>query len=554
MDLQSVIRKHALKNAFDFGKASSGSVVGKVIGEFPDAKSDMKTTMQKITETINEVNSLSKEQIETELKNYIFAEKPKEEKKALQLPNAEEGKVITRFPPEPSGYPHIGHAKAAYLDYESAKQHSGHMVLRFDDTNPEKESQEYVDAIKEGLNWLGVTWEKETYTSDNMERIYSSAEKLISRGKAYICTCKQEIISKLRAEMKACACRELPIEKVFERWEIMLAGKYKVGQAIVRFKGDLSSLNTVMRDPMLARLINITHYRQGKKYQVWPGYDLAVVVMDNIEGITHPMRTKEYELRNELYYSMVEILEFKKPTLIEFSRLDIKNAPISKRLLAPLVKEKKVLGWDDPRLPTLAGLKRRGILPQAIKNFVMSFGLSKVESEPGWEALLVENKKLLDPVAKHYFFVTDPVKLSINIKGEVSYVLKASPRKTVLNGKVYLPKTDTEKFAAGEVIALKDLAFAKFDGKKLEKVEQENIPEKKVQWVNPDDCIACDILVPKDLFDGEVFQTNSLEIKKGYCESVCNDLNIGDVIQFERFGFCRLDKKTEKKLTFIFSC
>ena len=552
--IEEVIRKHALKNAVDFGKANAGSVVGKVIGEFPDAKKDMKTTMAKINEAINNINNLSREAIESELKNYSFTEKPKDEKKGLTLPNAEQGKVVTRFPPEPSGYPHIGHAKAVFIDYESAIQYGGKMILRFDDTNPEKEKQEYVDAIKEGLVWLGIMWEKETYTSDNMERIYSSAEKLISKGKAYVCTCKQEEISKSRAEMKSCACRELPIEKIFERWELMLAGKYKVGRAILRFKGDPASLNTVMRDPTLARLINITHYRQGKKYVVWPGYDLAVTVMDMIEGVTHPMRTKEYELRDELYDELCKVLEFKKPNLIDFSRLQIKNAPISKRLLTPLVKDKKVLGWDDPRLPTLAGLKRRGILPQAIKNFVLSFGLSKVESEPGWEALLVENRKLLDPVSPHYFFVPDQVKLPVTIKGETEYKIKGITRKTNLKGKIYLSRSDVEKFAIGEIIAIKDLAFAKFDGKKLEKVEQVEIPEKKVQWVNPDDCISCEIIIPKDLFNGEVFNPQSLELRKGYCESACASLNVGDVVQFERFGFCRLDKKTERKLTFIFTC
>lgn len=555
-NIEQIIRKHTLKNAFDFGKASPGSVVGKVIAEFPDAKSDMKGTMQKINEIIEETNKMDKSAIENELKNYVFAEKPKEEKKGFELPNAKQGSVITRFPPEPSGYPHIGHAKAVFIYYEAAKQYGGHMILRFDDTNPEKEKQEYVDAIKAGLQWLGVKWEKETYTSDNMENIYSSAEKLISKERAYVCTCKQDVISKLRTEMKACDCRQLPREKIFERWELMLAGKYKPGQAVLRFMGDLSSQNTVMRDPSLARILHFTHYRQGKKYIVWPGYDLAVVVMDANEGITHPMRTKEYELRNELYYRLFEILEFKKPTLIEFSRLVIKNAPISKRLLSPLVKDKKVLGWDDPRLPTLAGLKRRGILPEAIKNFVLSFGLSKVESEPGWDALLTENRKLLDPTASHYFFVADPISVPVDIKGEVSYKLRGRERTTNIKGKVYIAKSDYGSLASGEIIALKDLAFVKFDGKKFEKVEQSEIPHKKIHWVSTEERLPCEVMVPKDLLkdDGETFNEQSLETVKGYCESICKELNEGDVIQFERFGFCRLDKKSDKKLIFIFSC
>jgi len=471
--LDEIIRKHALKNAMDYGKANAGSVVGKVIAESPDAKKDMKATMQKINSIINEVNGLTAETIASQLSKYSFAEKPKEEKKGFEVPNAVQGKVVTRFPPEPSGYPHIGHAKAAFLDYEVAKQNGGKMLLRFDDTNPEKESLEYVTAIKDGLKWLGVEWSNESYTSDNLGAIYSAAEKLISLDKAYVCICSQEEISKGRTEMKSCTCRSLSCAENLSRWKDMLANKYEQGTAILRFKGDLASVNTVMRDPSLARLLKTKHYRQKSKYVVWPSYDLAVTVMDGIEGITHSMRTKEYELRDELYFELVKLLGYAKPELIEFSRLQIKNAPISKRLLTPLVKEKKVMGWDDPRLPTLKGLARRGILPDAIRTFVLSFGLSKVESEPGWEALLVENKKIIEPTAKHYFFVADPVKVTIKNAPAKKVTLKSHPKNESLGSRevevsdtVFIPKKDFDAIAEGETFRLKDLYNVKMSTEK----------------------------------------------------------------------------------------
>jgi len=562
MKLEDIVRKHVLKNAYDYGKASAGSVVGKVIAEYPDAKKDMKKTMILINKIIGEVSTFSKATMEKEMQKYEYVEK-KEEKKELALPNAVKERVVTRFPPEPSGYPHIGHAKAAFLNYEAASVYNGKMILRFDDTNPEKESEEYVDAIKNGLQWLGIKWEKETYTSDNMQEIYGYLEKLLNNGKAYVCTCVQDDISRGRTEGKTCACRDLSKKETIERWKEMLEGKYKQGQALVRYAGDMESLNTVMRDPALARIMTAKHYRQGDKYMIWPSYDFAVVVLDHLEGITHPMRSKEYELRNEFYYALFTDLGFEKPELIEFSRLAIKNAPISKRLITPLVKEGKVSGWDDPRLPTLEGLKRRGVLPEAIKNFVLSLGLSKSESEPGWELLLSENRKLLDPEAKHYFFVRGAVLLKVKgLKKKAK--LKMHPKKNLgsrevsVSEKIYISWDDADKLKRGEVFRLKDLCNVKLVKKQAKEIEgeiaEDKMVPKKIQWVADNDKILCRILIPHDLLTDGEYNPESLEEAKGYCEKACGKLKVGDIIQFERFGFCRLDKKGKDELQFVFSC
>ncbi len=560
MPLNEIIRKHALKNAFDYGKANAGSITGKVIAEFPDAKDDMKGTMGLIAKAVQEVNGMKRGEIEAELKNYPFAEKKAAGERKIILPNAEEGKVVTRFPPEPSGYPHIGHAKAAFLDFEAAKAYNGAMHLQFDDTNPEKGGMEYVEAIKDGLEWLGIFWAKEFYTSDYMHVIYDYAEKGLRNGALYVCTCTQEQTSRNREKGKQCACSTLTRDENLARWKKMNSD-YNEGEAVVRFRGDMEATNTALRDPAMLRIVDAPHYRQGKKYRVWPNYDFATPILTEKMGVTHIMRSKEYELRDELYFRICAALGIAKTEVVGFSRLNIKNAPISKRLMIPLVKEGKVAGWDDPRLPTLKGLARRGILPEAIRNFVLSFGLSKVESEPGWDKLLSENRKLLEPTSRHYFFVANPIKVEIKGAKPQALELKSYPkenpgtRKISVSDFVYISRDDFEKIEEGETFRLKDLYNVKMISKENCEVEMEadKIVEKKIQWVT--DYVETEVIKPHDLLNEDgTFNENGLEVVKGYAEKNVLGLKEGETVQFERFGFCRLDRKGDEKLVFVYSC
>ncbi|MFA6214907.1 MAG: glutamate--tRNA ligase, partial [Candidatus Micrarchaeia archaeon] len=463
LTLEESIRKHALKNAHDYKLAIPAKVIGKVLGEFPDAKKDMAGTMKLINEEAKRVNALSHEEVQKEMADFEYAER-KEEKKELELPGAIQGHVLTRFPPEPSGYPHIGHAKAAWLDRAGAARHGGKMLLRFDDTNPEKEKQEYVEALKEGLVWLGIDWSEESYTSDRMDDFYTYCDEMFIKYKAYVCTCSAEQVKKGREEQKLCDCAAREPQENMALFRKMRDGKMGEGSAVVRFRGDMHSENTVMRDPTLFRIITAPHYRQGEKYKCWPSYDFVAPIMDSTEGITHAMRTKEYELRDELYFAILKILELRPPQLIEFSRLSIKNAPISKRLITPLIEQKKVEGWNDPRLPTLLALARRGILPEAVKTFVLSFGLSKVESEPNWDALLAENRRLLDERAMRRFFVKSPAALIVDGAPAKEVAVKSHPknagmgeRKIAAGSEFYISGTDADALQAGETFRLKDL-------------------------------------------------------------------------------------------------
>lgn len=565
--LEEVIRKWTLKNAHDYKLAIPAKIIGRVIGEFPDAKKDMKGTMKLINEEAKRANLLSAGELQKELSEFAFEERKEEARKEIELPGAVQGHAVTRFLPEPSGYPHIGHAKAAWLNYEGARHAGGKMLLRFDDTNPKKESQEFVDALKDGLLWLGIDWADETYTSDHMDEFYVACEEMFVKFYAYVCTCSAEEVKKGREAKKACDCSARDPQENMALFAKMRSGKMEEGEAVVRLRGDMKSENTVMRDPTLFRIIKDEHYRQGKKYSCWPSYDFEVPIMDSNEGITHAMRSKEYELRNELYFAILKKLELRAPKLIEFSRLEIKNAPISKRLITPLVADGMVEGYDDPRLPTLAGLKRRGILPEAIKEFVLGFGLSKVESEPGWDKLLSLNRKLLDERAMRRYFVRGPAKLTVSGAPPKEAVLKNHPSKQEMGNRkmnagssFFIAGPDADALQVGELFRLKELynltvVEKNADGLVAKYEADEGIAAKKIQWVPVDAAVQCRVKVPHDLLDSQGnYNPNSMTEDAGFCEPSCRELPDGAIVQFERYGYARLDKKEDNGLVFIFSC
>jgi glutamyl-tRNA synthetase len=571
-ELKTSIRKWAIKNAADYKLAIPGKVIGKIFMEFPEMKNQAKDLMTAVREVCTEVNNMDLDAVKAELGNYTFEEKKKEEDKTINLPDAIDGQVITRFPPEPSGFLHVGHAKAIFLNYEGAKRHNGQMRLRIDDTNPAKAKQEYVDSVFEYLKWLEVEhMEPVTYSSDYMEKMYEQAQELILKGKAYVCTCKPEEIKYSREKKERCLCSACMPEEAVIKFKQMISGGFKEGQAILRYKGDMKSDNTTMRDPALFRIVEKTHFRQGGKYVCWPSYDFCAPILDSIEDVTHAMRSKEYELREELYYAILDDLGLRKPKLIHFSRLAIQNAPVSKRLITPLIDEGKVSGLDDPRLPTLAALKRRAILPEAIKEFVLSFGLSKVESEPDWSKLLAINKKMIDPVVYRKFFVSEPIKVYVEGAEDVILHLNNHPQKETegtremtTSNVVYIPKKDAQALEDNEVFRLKDWCNIQLLSKEVEEVvmpdgtktqsmvlrtryvEDEGIVRVKCQWIADSEKIAAKVIVAHDLLkDNGEFNPESLETVWGWAEKSCNEMELREVVQFERFGFVVLDDKRD---------
>jgi len=558
IDISPIIRKYALKNALDYGKANVNAVMGRAMGESPELRQRAAEVKETAESIINEVNGMPKDEIEKELANYTFAKAEKREHR-FTIPNAQDG-MVTRFAPEPSGYLHIGHAKAIFLEYEVAKEYNGHMALRFDDTNPKKEKQEYVDAMKSDLQWLGVEWKKESYTSDSMKKLYDVAKALVQKGHLYVTTAPNEEIRAARADGTTISGRENTVEKNLELWDRMLANGFREGEVVVLLKSDLKALNSAMRDPAMFRIVEGEHYRQKDRYVVWPTYDFEAPLMDSMEGITHAMRSKEYELREELYYRMLELTEMRKPTLIHFSRLDIKNSVISKRHLVPLVESGKLWGWDDPRLPTIRGLRTRGICQEAIKNFALRFGLGKQEKEVEWDFLLQENRQALDKTTKRMFFVRNPVMLTLNGSFPETAEISMHPSEEMgkrhfdIGGAVYIEERDWDMLKDGEIFRLKDYASAKADKEEmsLELVKEKELPKQKVHWVPEKGALEAKLYEVGNLLnEDDTFNENSLESVSGFCEKTAETLEEGGIVQFERVGYARLHRK--KGMEFVLS-
>jgi len=554
-ELKRLVRKVALQNAFEHdGQTRDKIVLSKILGTRPELRNKVKEINAEISAIVSDVNKLSLQQQQSEIeKNFpeLLALKEKiEERVGLPpLEDAENGKVVTRFPPEPNGYPHIGHAKAAIIDEEYARMYDGKLILRFDDTNPENERLEYYAAIKVGLDWLGVKYDKVKNTSDDIELIYQKGLELINSGTAYVCTCKQEVISKNRREMKYCKCSTLDQNQNNDRWKKMF-DKFKAGEAIVRFRGNMSSENTVMRDPVLFRIIDGKHPLLGNRYRVWPSYDFAVAIEDNIDGVTHAFRTKEYELRNELYYAILEALKLRKPKMMEFSRLEFKGMPVSKRVLKPLIESGKVSWYDDPRLPTLEALKRRGITPEAIRKFVLSLGFTKADTLAPFDVLEAFNRKIVDEQSTRLFMVKDPKKLVVTDLPTSTITIPNHPtkdlgkRNVIVDENFYLSSDDTKDLKPESKIRLmgignvqiktvSDHLTGQYTGDEL----VEDIP--KVQWVSQKNYQKLKIQIPKALFIDDNFNEDSLEEIEVYVEPYYLELKEGSEIQFVRFGYCR---------------
>lgn len=555
-EIRDKVLRLALQNALDHGKTQDKIILGKILGTEPSLRTQVKEIMPTIIEIVNSVNQMSQDQIKRQIQDKypdLLAEKPKKQEEREGLPpleGAEHGKVVTRFPPEPNGYPHIGHAKAAIIDEEYAKMYGGKLILRFDDTNPEAERLEYYAAIKVGLDWLEVKYDRVKNTSDDIELLYKKCQEMLDGNFAYVCTCKQETISANRREMKPCKCSMGEMEQNQDRWDKMFS-KFGQGDAIVRFRGNMSSENTVMRDPVMFRIIETKHPLLGDKYRVWPSYDFAVAIEDSIDGVTHAFRTKEYELRNELYYTILDLLKMRKPKVMEFSRLGFEGMPVSKRILRPLIEEGKVSGYDDPRLPTLEALKRRGIRQDAIRKFVLSLGFTKADTLAPFETLESFNRKAIDPESIRLHMIKNPSQIKIkNLPSDTitmpNHPTKDMGKRTIeLDDGFYLEAEDIEKLKPGDAIRFMGLGNVKItsqsppEGQYIGDELGTDIP--KVHWVAQKNAQKIKILIPSQLFFGEEFNAASLQEINVFTEPHYNELKEGKEIQFVRFGYCRKD-------------
>ena len=565
-DLKKEIRKIALQNAVEHdGKTKDKVVLSKSLGTIPELKNNVKEVIPEIASIVSQVNSMSIEEQKTEIQNNFpeildVKENVKEERVGLPpLEGAEQGKVVTRFTPAPNGYPHIGHAKAAIISEEYAKMYGGKLVLRYDDTNPEDTRLEYWAAIKVGLDWLGIEFDEIKNTSDDIGLFYDKCVEMIKKNYAYVCTCKRDTISKNRKEMVSCECSMGDVKQNEERWERMFK-KYKPGEAVVRFRGDMESKNTVMRDPVLFRINDARHAQLAEEHRVWPSYDIAVAVEDSTDGITHALRSKEYELRNELYHAILDALDMRHPKMLEFSRLEFKGMPVSKRILRPLIDEGKVSSYDDPRLPTLAALERRGITPEAIRKFTLSLSLTKADTLAPFDSLEAFNRKIVDENSIRLFMVKDPKTLTIRNLPNSTVELPNHPsnkmgtRKVTVEDSVFLSSDDVKSLKIGDQLRLMGLGNVKITSVNSEITgeftgDERDVNFMKLQWVSQKNAHELKILIPQRLFVDDKFNEESLEEIHVYVEPHYLELRDGEEIQFVRFGYCRKDSSKQAIFT-----
>ncbi len=502
--------------------------------------------------------------------------------------------VHTRFPPEPNGYLHIGHAKAICLNFGTAEKYGGLCNLRMDDTNPTKEDVEYVDAIKEDIAWLGFSWgDRFYYASEYFEKMYECAQELIQKGLAYVCELTADEMREYRGDLSTPArspYRDRPINESLDLFRRMRAGEFEDGRYTLRAKIDLSSGNFNMRDPVLYRINRITHHRTGDKWCIYPMYDFAHPIEDAVEGVTHSLCTLEFEAHRPLYDWVVENVTLPcTPRQIEFARLELSGTVMSKRKLRALVEDGTVIGWDDPRMPTLCGLRRRGYTPVSIRNFCERIGVSKGNSVVDYGFLEHCLREDLNENARRVMAVLHPVKLIIANypeNGGEEFEVENNPnrpedgvRNVTFSRECYIEADDYldepvkgwHRLTPGKEVRLKGAYVVKCTGAKrdesgaLTEVYAEydpqtcggNTPDGRkvrgtIHWVDANNCADTEIRLYDSLFiesegsDEPQINPNSLEILSG-CKAekqLERDMADGKACsyQFMRTGYFTADK------------
>ena len=515
-------------------------------------------------------------------------------------------RVHTRFPPEPNGYLHLGHAKSICLNFGVAREFGGLCNLRFDDTNPTKEETEYVDSIREDVRWLGGVWDdREFYASNYFEKLYEYAEQLIKMGKAYVDDLSAEEIREYRGTLtepgRESPWRNRGVDENLDLFRRMRAGEFGDGQKVLRAKIDMTSPNVVMRDPTLYRIRHAEHHRTGNKWCIYPMYDYTHCLSDSIEGITHSLCTLEFINNRELYDWVLETLGAYRPQQIEFARLNVTYTVLSKRKLIQLVKEGHVTGWDDPRMPTLSGMRRRGIPPEALREFCSRIGLARADSTVEYSMLEFCVREYLNAHTPRVMAVLDPVKVVIENypEGQVEeFDMPYHPedasygsRKVPFSRELYIERDDfrlepPKKFhrlAPGAEVRLRYAYFITCreavldDAGNVVELRCVYDPESKggqspdgrkvkgtIHWVSAAQAIPAEVRLYDQLFavenpnaapEGKTFLDNlnpeSLTKVEALLEPALATFKAGDRMQFERLGYyCKDKDSTDAKPVF----
>lgn len=533
----------------------------------------------------NDIEKTAEENVTPVSKNFI------EEIIDADLASGKVKKVITRFPPEPNGYLHIGHAKSLCINFGMKQKYNGECNLRYDDTNPTKEDEEYVNSIQEDIEWLGFKWDKRLYASSYFDQMYDYAVLLIKKGLAYVCDLSAEEIKNTRGNLVQAGVnspyRERSIEENLRLFEEMKNGVYADGEKVLRAKIDMASPNLNMRDPVIYRVVHAKHHNTGDKWCIYPMYDFAHPLEDAIEGITHSLCTLEFEDHRPLYDWVVNNCDFEnKPQQIEFARLNVTDTVMSKRFLKRLVEDNFVDGWDDPRMPTLCGIRRRGYPAEAVKDFCERVGVAKANSEVEQSYLEACVRENLNLNADRVMAVFDPLKVVItNYTGSETLFVENNPnaptptnREMTFSNELYIQRGDFEVVPPPKYHRLKPDGYVRLkggyiikcdgyetdaDGKvtlvKCSYVENSKSGQDEsgikvkgvIQWVDANNYLPIKVRRFSNLLlpvkDGvtdftQRLNPNSMQEYEVLAEQSLKNAKVGDKFQFMREGYFVVDK------------
>ncbi len=555
---KDVIKAYALENAIKYkGKANQGAVLAGLFAEGLE-KSEVKDYMPKIQEVIKKVNSMSPKEQEKEFSKAKSKTSKREIREGLkELPNAEKGKVVMRMAPFPSGPLHIGNARTTILNDEYTKMYDGKLLIVMDDTIGGESKQiepEAYKLIEDGIAWLGVNYDKKLiYKSDRTERYYAYAEEMLKKGYLYVCECGREEMHDMKVKGVECSCRNLPPEEHMKRWKEMF--KAKMGSMTVRLKTSMSDSDPAFRDRVMFKISDRPHPRTGTKFRIYPSMEFSWAIDDQLLGVTHVLRGMEHYMSTRVQDFIRKIFSWKNPESIYNGLAAIEGVKISKSKGKEEVKSGRYFGWNDPRLWSLQSLEDRGIKPEAIRDFVLSLGMRKTNITVPVEVLYTLNKKLLEK-APRYFFVENPKKIHVNGCPALEAKLPLHPsedmgfRKYKTGQEFLISEQDADLMEDGNYRLMHLLNF-KTD--KIERIKprtfsfisenpDNDLKTKFIQWLptSPNN-IRIEVIMP----DGER--------KKGLGEPELYNLKEKTTVQFERFGFVKLHKKSKEKLEFWFA-
>jgi glutamyl-tRNA synthetase len=552
--------KHAVHNAATHdGKAQNGPVMGRIMGEHPELRDRAKEVLAIVGEVVSEVNSWSLERqtemLEERWPELLESRKKEEEKGLPPLENVNKyDEVRTRFAPNPDGPLHLGSAEPIIFCDEYARMYDGKFVLRYEDTSPDVKAPipEMYDWIREDIEWLGVEIDEVYYQSDRLEIYYNYAEKLLEMEAAYVCTCKSSDFKEYYTAKEACPCRDLPQDVHFQRWEMMLDGLFRKGDAVVRIKTDLDHPNPAVREFPALRISTSPHPRTGRKHRVWPLYNFSCAIDDHEMAISHIIRGKEHEVNTTRQKYIHRHLGWEYPEIINVGRLGLEVGVLSKSRIRAGLERGIYKSWDDPRLGTLRALRRRGLQPMTIRELMVQVGPKPINATLSWDHIASVNRRNIEPSSNRYFFVRDPVSLVVSgLERECTAGLPLHPDYNERGSREYTVRPvngeasfnisldDAEDLAEGGIIRLMGLFNAMITGRDSEAVyaryhseghqEAREVYASFIHWLPEKTGIEARVVMP------------DASTAEGIAEKYCLNLKVDDMIQFERFGFVRVD-------------